>query len=184
MAILLALASLLLNQPVRSDTAVTGEVTLRGHVLPVGGIRDKVLAARRAGVRHVLLPLANKRNVLEELPARTLKGIEVHYVKHVDEALDWAFGRSGMNEATAAALAPDLPSGVPAAVMAASWRRTAGVAAAAIGDRALPATAKYTPEAASAVPIAKALGNINASYSLGLLPYCDTTSALPLKSSL
>merc|ERR1719433_117520 len=88
-AVLLALASLLLNRPVRSDTAVTGEVTLRGHVLPVGGIRDKVLAARRAGVGHVLLPLANRRHVLEDIPAKTLEGIEVHYMKHVDEALDW-----------------------------------------------------------------------------------------------
>jgi len=93
-AVLLALASLLLDKPVRSDTAVTGEVTLRGHVLPVGGIRDKVLAARRAGVRHVLLPIANKRHVLEDIPAQTLEGIEVHYLKHVDEALDWAFGSS------------------------------------------------------------------------------------------
>merc|ERR1712050_519642 len=87
-AVTLSLASLLLRRPMRSDTAVTGEVTLRGHVLPVGGIRDKVLAAHRAGVRHVLLPLANRRHVLEEIPARTLQEIEVHYVKHVDQALD------------------------------------------------------------------------------------------------
>jgi len=92
-AVLLALASLALNRPMRSDTAVTGEVTLRGHVLPVGGIRDKVLAAIRAGVKHVLLPLANKKNVLEDIPTASLDGIEIHYLKHVDEALDWAFGR-------------------------------------------------------------------------------------------
>ncbi|CAK0841270.1 unnamed protein product [Prorocentrum cordatum] len=91
-AVLLALASLWLNRPMRSDTAVTGEVSLRGSVLPVGGIRDKVLAAQRAGVGHVLLPLANKRNVLEDVPARVLQGVEVHYVSHVDEALEWAFG--------------------------------------------------------------------------------------------
>lgn len=119
-AVLLSLASLLLNRPMRSDTAVTGEVTLRGHVLPVGGIRDKVLAASRAGVRHVLLPLANKRNVLEDIPAKTLKSIEVHYVKHVDEALDWAFGKQGMSEAEVAALASSaLPPGLPAAAAAA-----------------------------------------------------------------
>merc|ERR1719449_321026 len=62
-AVLLALASVLLGTPMRSDTAVTGEVTLRGHVLPVGGIRDKVLAAHRAGLQHVLLPEANRRHV-------------------------------------------------------------------------------------------------------------------------
>ncbi|CAE8703439.1 unnamed protein product, partial [Polarella glacialis] len=92
-AVLLALASLVLNRPMRSDTAVTGEVTLRGHVLPVGGIRDKVLAAIRGGVRHVLLPLANKRQVLEDIPESSLVGIQVHYMKHVDDALDWAFER-------------------------------------------------------------------------------------------
>merc|ERR1719262_302619 len=90
-AILLALASLLLDRPVRSDTAVTGEVTLRGHVLPVGGVRDKVLAAHRAGVKHVLLPFANQRHVRDELPAAAMHGIEVHFVKHIDEALAWAF---------------------------------------------------------------------------------------------
>merc|ERR1712050_227056 len=72
-AVVLALASLLFDRPMRSDTAVTGEITLRGQVLPVGGIRDKVLAAHRAGVQHVLLPLANKRNVVEDIPAKTLQ---------------------------------------------------------------------------------------------------------------
>ena len=50
------------DRPVRSDTAVTGEITLRGHILPVGGIRDKVLAAHRAGIRHVLVPYGNQRH--------------------------------------------------------------------------------------------------------------------------
>jgi len=85
----LALTSLLLGRPVRSDTAVTGEISLRGHVLPVGGIRDKVLAAHRAGVRHVLLPFANQRHVKDELPASV--DIQIHFVKHIDEALAWAF---------------------------------------------------------------------------------------------
>merc|ERR1712176_602358 len=88
----LALASLLLSRPVRSDTAVTGEITLRGHVLPVGGIRDKVLAAHRAGLRHVLLPFANQRHVEDDIPTAALGDIEIHYVKHIDEALGWAFG--------------------------------------------------------------------------------------------
>jgi len=119
-AVLLAMASLLFDRPMRSDTAVTGEVTLRGQVLPVGGIRDKVLAAHRAGVQHVLLPMANKRNVLEDIPAKTLKNIEIHYVKHIDEALDWAFGEQGTSpEVDAAALAQQqhhqrLPSGIAA----------------------------------------------------------------------
>eukprot|EP00931_Biecheleriopsis_adriatica_P009411 TRINITY_DN11048_c0_g2_i2.p1 TRINITY_DN11048_c0_g2~~TRINITY_DN11048_c0_g2_i2.p1 ORF type:complete len:1005 (+),score=235.78 TRINITY_DN11048_c0_g2_i2:322-3015(+) len=90
----LALASLLLNKPVRSDTAVTGEITLRGHVLPVGGVRDKVLAAHRAGVRHVLVPFGNQRHVQDEIPEATLAAVDVRFVKHIDEALAWAFGES------------------------------------------------------------------------------------------
>jgi len=87
----LALASLLLGRPVRSDTAVTGEITLRGHVLPVGGIKDKVLAAHRAGLKHVLLPHANQRHAANDLPASVVKEIELYYVKHIDEALYWMF---------------------------------------------------------------------------------------------
>mmetsp|Transcript_31214 Transcript_31214/g.85611 ORF Transcript_31214/g.85611 Transcript_31214/m.85611 type:complete len:965 (+) Transcript_31214:75-2969(+) len=99
----LALASLLLNRPVRSDTAVTGEITLRGHVLPVGGIRDKVLAAHRAGIRHVLLPYANQRHVKEDIPSSHLNDIELHYVKHIDEALVWAFAEDVKGWALASA---------------------------------------------------------------------------------
>merc|ERR1712023_334749 len=68
----------------------TGEISLRGHVLPVGGVRD-VLAAHRAGVKHVLLPFGNQRHVKDELPTSTLDSIQIHYVKNIDEALAWAF---------------------------------------------------------------------------------------------
>lgn len=105
----LALASLLLNQPVRSDTAVTGEITLRGHVLPVGGIRDKVLAAHRAGVKHVLVPFANQRHVKDEMPASAMSEIEVHFIKHIDEALAWAFAK-GVKTADAAATTIPAPA--------------------------------------------------------------------------
>merc|ERR1712079_619570 len=87
----LALASLLLSRPVRSDTAVTGEITLRGHVLPVGGIRDKVLAAHRVGLKHVILPFGNQRHAKDEIPASAMGDMELHFVKHIDEALAWAF---------------------------------------------------------------------------------------------
>lgn len=87
----LALASLLLDRPVRSDTAVTGEVTLRGHVLPVGGVRDKVLAAHRAGIRHVLVPFGNQRHVQDEIPEAALADVDIRYVKHIEQALSWAF---------------------------------------------------------------------------------------------
>merc|ERR1712039_1074781 len=83
----LALASLLLNRPLRSDTAVTGEISLRGHVLPVGGVRDKVLAAHRTGVKHVLLPFGNQRHAKDDVPASAMEDIQIHYVKHIDEAM-------------------------------------------------------------------------------------------------
>lgn len=93
----LALASLLLGRPLRSDTAMTGEITLRGKVLPVGGIRDKVLAAHRAGVEHVLLPAGNAKHVEEDIPDSVLDKVQLHFVKHIDEAIAWVFatGSSG-----------------------------------------------------------------------------------------
>lgn len=98
----LALASLLLDRPVRSDTAVTGEITLRGHVLPVGGIRDKVLAAHRAGLKHVLVPFGNQRHVKDEIPLSAMGEVEVHYLKHIDEALAWAFADGAVGAGTSA----------------------------------------------------------------------------------
>ncbi len=64
---MMALVSLLTDRPVRNDVAMTGEITLRGLVLPVGGIKEKVLAARRAGIRNVMLPKMNEKD-LEEVP--------------------------------------------------------------------------------------------------------------------
>ena len=82
-----ALVSLLTERPVRPLTAMTGEITLSGNVLPVGGIKEKVLAAKRAGVRDVILPAENKTNVLEDLTPEQLEGLNVHYVKLIEEAL-------------------------------------------------------------------------------------------------
>jgi len=84
------LVSLLTDRPVRPLTAMTGEITLSGNVLPVGGIKEKVLAAKRAGVRDVILPAENKTNVEEDLTAEQLENLNVHYVKTIDEALEIA----------------------------------------------------------------------------------------------
>jgi ATP-dependent Lon protease len=84
------LVSLLTEKPVRPLTAMTGEITLSGNVLPVGGIKEKVLAAKRAGVRDVILPAENKTNVEEDLTAEQLENLNVHYVKTIDEALEIA----------------------------------------------------------------------------------------------
>jgi ATP-dependent Lon protease len=66
---------------------MTGEITLSGNVLPVGGIKEKVLAAKRAGVHDVILPSENKMNVEEDLTKEQLENLKVHYVKTIEEAL-------------------------------------------------------------------------------------------------
>lgn len=85
-ALTTSLVSLLTGIPVRGDVAMTGEVTLRGRVLPVGGIEEKVMAARRAGMSQVLLPRRNQNDV-EELPASAIKGIEVVFVDDVAQVI-------------------------------------------------------------------------------------------------
>ncbi|HKR32350.1 MAG TPA: endopeptidase La [Terriglobales bacterium] len=85
-----ALVSLLTGTQVRPLTAMTGEITLSGNVLPVGGIKEKVLAAKRAGVRDVILPAENRQNVEEDLTPQQLEGVHVHYVNSIDEALSIA----------------------------------------------------------------------------------------------
>ena len=84
-----ALVSLLVDQRVRKDVAMTGEISLRGLVLPVGGIKEKVLAAKRAGISTVLLPAMNKRD-LEEIPPSAAAGIQFQFLTTVDEALEHA----------------------------------------------------------------------------------------------
>jgi ATP-dependent Lon protease len=81
------LVSLLTGRRIQPLVAMTGEITLSGNVLPVGGIKEKVLAAKRAGVRNVILPAENKMNVEEDLTPEQLGNLKVHYVKTIDEAL-------------------------------------------------------------------------------------------------
>jgi ATP-dependent Lon protease len=88
--IVTALVSLLSGKQVRPLTAMTGEITLSGNVLPVGGIKEKVLAAKRAGVHDVILPAENKTNVEEDLTPEQLVGLTPHYVKTIDEVLAFA----------------------------------------------------------------------------------------------
>jgi ATP-dependent Lon protease len=82
-----AMASELTGRPVRGDLAMTGELTLSGRVLPVGGIKEKVLAARRAGVREVIVPKQNAKNINEDLTPELRKDLTVHYVSTIDEVL-------------------------------------------------------------------------------------------------
>jgi ATP-dependent Lon protease len=92
--IVTALVSLLSGKQVRPLTAMTGEITLSGNVLPVGGIKEKVLAAKRAGVHDVILPADNKTNVEEDLTPEQLQGLTPHYVKTIDEVLEIALPSS------------------------------------------------------------------------------------------
>ncbi len=82
-----ALASIYTRRRVRHDVAMTGEITLRGLVLPVGGIKEKVLAARRAGISCVVLPEKNRKDV-DEIKDEAVEGLDVHYVKRIPEALE------------------------------------------------------------------------------------------------
>jgi ATP-dependent Lon protease len=82
-----ALASELTGRPVRGDLAMTGEITLSGRVLPVGGIKEKVLAARRLGIKEVILPRLNDKDVREDLTEELRKDLTVHLVSTIDEAL-------------------------------------------------------------------------------------------------
>jgi ATP-dependent Lon protease len=81
-----SLVSALMKMPVYNDLAMTGEITLRGNVLPIGGLKEKVLAAHRAGIKKVLIPVENEKDI-EEIPATVLKTVELELVSHMDEVL-------------------------------------------------------------------------------------------------
>ncbi|MEW5761602.1 MAG: endopeptidase La [Bacillota bacterium] len=102
-----ALASALTGRRVRHDVAMTGEITLRGRVLPVGGIKEKVLAAHRAGIKTVILPAENKKD-LEEIPANVRNKLEFVFVDHMDEVLERALAKDDLGPEVLAA-APPLP---------------------------------------------------------------------------
>jgi ATP-dependent Lon protease len=82
-----AMASVLTGRPVRGDLAMTGEITLSGRVLPIGGVKEKVLAARRLGIHEVILPKGNAKNVNEDLTPELQKDLTVHLVTSIDEVL-------------------------------------------------------------------------------------------------
>jgi ATP-dependent Lon protease len=94
-----ALSSLLTGRRVRSDVAMTGEITLRGKVLPVGGIKEKVLAAHRAGIKMILLPKLNKKD-LEELPESVRKEMDFVPVDEIGEAVKVALEMPGIGAAS------------------------------------------------------------------------------------
>ncbi|HEV7772808.1 MAG TPA: endopeptidase La [Conexibacter sp.] len=96
-----ALCSLLSGRPVRSDVAMTGEITLTGQVLPIGGLKEKALAAQRSGIRHVIAPARNAQDV-DEIPAHLRRDLELHFVSRIDEVLEIALSPRRARRRTAA----------------------------------------------------------------------------------
>ena len=84
-----SIASALTQRKVRKNTAMTGEITLRGKVLPVGGIKEKILAAKRAGITDIVMCKENKKDI-DEIPEKYLKGVDFHYVENVQQVWDFA----------------------------------------------------------------------------------------------
>ncbi|WP_421120722.1 endopeptidase La [Aquihabitans daechungensis] len=84
-----ALVSLFTGRPVKSTVAMTGEVTLQGHVLPIGGVKQKVMAAHRVGIREVILPLRNEPDI-DDVPEAIRDDLTIHFAKTVDEVIGWA----------------------------------------------------------------------------------------------
>jgi ATP-dependent Lon protease len=108
-AMFTSLASLLKGKPVRADVAMTGEISLRGLVLPIGGVKEKTIAAARAGIKKVILPARNRRD-LEDIPQSTRALLEFVWVDRVDEALEVALGEP-VGPASAETAAADKPAG-------------------------------------------------------------------------
>src|SRR5206468_6023227 len=90
-AMFTALASLLMNRPVKSDVSMTGEITLRGLVLPIGGLKEKTLAAKRAGIKQVIVPKRNEKD-MPDIPEEVRNTIKFHFVSTIDEVLQLALG--------------------------------------------------------------------------------------------
>ncbi|HEX2972819.1 MAG TPA: S16 family serine protease, partial [Tepidisphaeraceae bacterium] len=90
-AMFTAISSLLLNRPVRHDLAMTGEITLRGLVLPIGGLKEKTLAAMRAGIKQVIVPKRNEKD-MPDIPDEVKQGLQFHFVENVDQVLKIALG--------------------------------------------------------------------------------------------
>jgi ATP-dependent Lon protease len=108
-----AIVSLVTGRPVSDDVAMTGEVTLTGQVLPIGGVREKVLAAQRAGVHTVVLPSENEPD-LEDLPAETRKGLEFVLAEHVDEVLEVALDGAIPSRRPSGVGSPERKAALPA----------------------------------------------------------------------
>jgi ATP-dependent Lon protease len=105
----MAMISTLTGIPARLDVAMTGEITLRGNVLPVGGVREKVLAAHRAGIRKVLLPVENERDI-DEIPENVRKKMEFVLIGHAKDAMKHVLTKSIVRKPAAKKTAEKAPA--------------------------------------------------------------------------
>ena len=135
--VLTAMASILTGRPVRDDIAMTGEITLRGRVLPIGGVKEKVLGAHRAGIRRVILPKRNEAD-LDDIPADLRRQIEFVMVESIDEVLKQALARddvpakaatNGSTDGSGAASVPQPVAGPAAGSLRARRARSSRPAA-------------------------------------------------------
>jgi ATP-dependent Lon protease len=108
-----ALTSMLTNIPVRPDVAMTGEITLRGNVLPVGGIKEKLLAAHRAGIKRVILPERNQKDIVD-VPDEVKADLEIHFVSRMEEVLPYVLTAPLPSPIVAAATSTEPPPPTPA----------------------------------------------------------------------
>jgi len=111
-----ALASEMTGRPLRGDLAMTGEITLSGRVLPIGGVKEKVLAARRHGIRHVVLPRQNEKNVNEDLSEELRRDVTVHLVTTIEEVLDLVMQPGGPARPATDSVGDAAATGEPAVV--------------------------------------------------------------------
>lgn len=114
-----AITSLLTGRSLKDFVAMTGEITLKGNVLPIGGVKEKVLAAHRAGIKSVILPERNRGDA-DQLPAEVKKKLKIHFVSHVDEVLDIALNKK--KSELASRLLQPMPEPSPLAVAAQGQR--------------------------------------------------------------
>jgi ATP-dependent Lon protease len=110
-----ALVSLLTDRAVKPLLAMTGEITLSGHVLPIGGVKEKFLAAKRANIKDVIFPAENKMNVEEDLTKEQIEGVSIHYVHHMDEVIKIALPAGVREELQAEQVREKVMAGEPIA---------------------------------------------------------------------
>ena len=102
----------LTHRPLRRDVAMTGEITLRGRVLPIGGLREKILGAYRAGITHVIIPAKNMRDIVE-LPANVRRKMKISPVEHMDHVLPLAFVTNPLERGSSGEALPTIPISIP-----------------------------------------------------------------------